>query len=52
MLGIRYLKCPPTTHVLHFKDGKVRREGAGLSFWYYRPTSTIVRASHSAAFSG
>ncbi|MBI2825149.1 MAG: SPFH domain-containing protein [Planctomycetia bacterium] len=42
MLGIRYLKVAPTTHVLHFKRGKIVREGAGLSFFYFAPTSTIV----------
>ena len=42
MFGIRYLKVPPTTYVLHYKAGKVVREGAGQSFFYYSPTSTIV----------
>lgn len=42
MFGIAFIKAPPTTYVLHFKDGKVVREGPGLSFFYYSPTSTIV----------
>ena len=42
MLGIAYLKTPPTTYVLHYKAGRVKREGGGLSFLYYRPTSTVV----------
>ncbi len=42
MFGIGYLKAPPTTYVLHYKSGRVKREGAGLSFFYYRPTSTVV----------
>ena len=42
MFGIAFIKAPPTTYVLHFKDGKVVREGPGLSFFYYAPTSTIV----------
>jgi hypothetical protein len=42
MFGIRYMKAPPTTYVLHYKSGRVKREGAGLSFLYYAPTSTIV----------
>ena len=42
MFGISYLKTPPTTFVLHFKSGKLVRSGAGLSFLYYRPTSTIA----------
>lgn len=42
MFGIRYLKTAPTTYVLHYKDGRARREGAGASFFYYAPSSTIV----------
>jgi hypothetical protein len=42
VFGIAFIKAPPTTYVLHFKDGKVVREGPGLSFFYYAPTSTIV----------
>ena len=42
MFGIEYLKATPTTYVLHFKAGAVKREGPGLSFLYYRPTSTVV----------
>jgi hypothetical protein len=42
MLGIRYIKVPPTTHVMQYKSGRVVREGAGLSFLYYAPTSVIV----------
>src|SRR5580700_3995262 len=42
MLTIRFMKAPPTTYVLQFKNGQVRREGPGLSFFYYAPTSTIV----------
>jgi hypothetical protein len=43
MFGINYLKAPPTTHVLHFKRGQVVKSGAGLSFFYYSPTSVIVQ---------
>ena len=42
MLGIKYLKVPPTTHVIQFRRGKVVKSGAGLSFFYYAPTSVIV----------
>jgi hypothetical protein len=34
---------------LHFKDGRVKREGAGLSFFYYGPTSTVVTVPLSSA---
>jgi regulator of protease activity HflC (stomatin/prohibitin superfamily) len=42
MLPIRYMKATPTTYVLQFKNGRVRREGSGLSFFYYAPTTTLV----------
>src|SRR5262245_40605362 len=37
-----YIKVPPTTYVLQYKGGRVRRQGPGLTFWYFRPASTIV----------
>ena len=43
MLGFRYLKSTPTTYVLHHHGGKLVREGVGLSFWYFAPTSVIAQ---------
>jgi hypothetical protein len=42
MFGISYIKVDPTTFVLHYSNGKVQREGAGLSFFYFAPNSSIV----------
>ena len=42
MLGIRYFKAPPTLHVLQYRRGQVVREGAGVAFFYYAPTTTLV----------
>lgn len=42
MLGIRYHKVPPTTHVIQYRNGKIVRQGKGLSFFYFQPTSTIA----------
>lgn len=42
MFSIRFMKAPPTTYVLHYKRGAIKRQGPGLSFFYYAPTSTIV----------
>jgi regulator of protease activity HflC (stomatin/prohibitin superfamily) len=39
---ISYIKIPATHYAIHFQQGKVRREGLGLSFFYYAPTSTIM----------
>jgi hypothetical protein len=42
MLGIRFIKSQPTVHLMQFRSGKLVREGAGQSFYYYAPTSTLV----------
>jgi len=42
MMGIRYMKASPTTYVLHYSGGRLKREGPGLSFFYYQPTSVIA----------
>jgi len=49
MLGIRFMKVPPSTYLLHYQDGKIKREGAGLSFFYYAPTSSIVALPAASA---
>jgi regulator of protease activity HflC (stomatin/prohibitin superfamily) len=38
---------------MHFQDGRIVRQGAGLSFWYFVPTATIVDVpvqSHDVPF--
>jgi hypothetical protein len=42
MLGFRYIKSQPTVHLMQFRGGKLVREGAGASFFYYAPTTTLV----------
>ncbi|MFO1218054.1 MAG: SPFH domain-containing protein [Burkholderiaceae bacterium] len=42
MLGIRFIKTQPTTHLMQFRRGRLVRQGAGLSFFYYAPASTLV----------
>lgn len=39
---LSFIKVPPTTYILQYKNGHIKRQGAGLSFIYYAPTSTIV----------
>src|SRR5215831_17094951 len=39
---LSFTKVPPTTYVLHYQNGRIRHEGAGLSFFYWAPTSTII----------
>jgi regulator of protease activity HflC (stomatin/prohibitin superfamily) len=42
MLGIGYVKVQPTTHLIAYRNGKVVREGPGLSFFYFKPTTSLV----------
>ncbi|MBI3926915.1 MAG: SPFH domain-containing protein [Armatimonadetes bacterium] len=42
MFGIRFVKFHPTTYAIHYRNGRIVREGAGLSFLYYAPTSSLV----------
>ncbi|MBI9077019.1 MAG: SPFH domain-containing protein [Desulfatibacillum sp.] len=42
MLGIKFKKIEPTDFVLQYKRGQVVREGAGLSFFYFAPTTSLV----------
>ena len=37
-----YVKVPATHYALHFQQGRIRREGLGLSFFYYAPRATIA----------
>src|SRR5437660_7013556 len=46
---IAYMKAPPMKYVLHYRQGKIRREGAGLSFFYYVAASTIVTVPFASA---
>ncbi|MFZ6679405.1 SPFH domain-containing protein [Undibacterium sp. Tian12W] len=42
MFSIKFIKFQPTTYVLQFKNGNLRREGAGLAFFYYAPTTSML----------
>src|SRR5215470_16676561 len=46
---VKFIKVPPTTYVLQYQHGKIKREGAGLSFFYYTPSSTIVTVPLASA---
>ena len=37
----RHLRSEPTSHVLHYRGGRLRSEGPGLAFWF-RPIDTAV----------
>ena len=38
---LRHLRSEPTYHVLRYRNGDLRRDGAGLAFWF-RPIATAV----------
>jgi len=42
MLGFRFIKSQPTTYLLLYEKGKVKREGVGLAFFYFAPTASLV----------
>lgn len=41
MFGFNYTKFDSSQYVFLFKNGKVLKEGKGLSFWYFAPSSSI-----------
>lgn len=43
MLGIKFIKVQPTDYVLQYRKGKPVREGVGLAFFYFGPTTSLVR---------
>lgn len=42
MFGIRFIKVQPTTYLLEYRGGKLKREGKGLAFFYFAPTTSLV----------
>lgn len=42
MFGIKHIKFDSMTYVLHFTNGSIKKEGRGLSFFYFAPNSSIA----------
>jgi len=42
MFGIKFIKAQPTTWLMQYRNGRIAREGAGLSFFYFAPISSLV----------
>ncbi|OCJ00227.1 hypothetical protein A6U86_11435 [Rhizobium sp. AC27/96] len=42
MFGFRFIKAQPTQYVIQYRNGRPQREGAGLSFWYFAPSTSLV----------
>ena len=49
MFGVRYFKASPTTFVMQYVNGRVKREGVGLSFFYFDLGATLVAVPVGAA---
>lgn len=42
MFGINFIKFQPNIYALKYKNGKIVKEGIGLSFFYHAPTTSLV----------
>jgi len=42
MFGFQFIKFQPNDYLLRYKNGKIVKEGVGLSFFYYAPTTSLV----------
>jgi len=42
MFGFRFIKTQPTQYVIQYRNGRARRQGGGLAFWYFAPSSTLT----------
>ena len=42
MLGINFIKFDSMDYVIHYQNGKLKKEGRGLSFFYFQPSASIV----------
>lgn len=49
MFGIQFVKAQPNRYFMQYRKGKVVREGAGLSFFYYAPMSSLVAVPQASA---
>ena len=42
MLNFKFIKFLPSEYVIRYKKGKIVQEGAGISFMYYVPNTSVV----------
>src|SRR5260370_11099469 len=42
MLGFRFIKTEPTQYVIQYRNRRPVREGAGLAFWYFAPSTSMI----------
>jgi regulator of protease activity HflC (stomatin/prohibitin superfamily) len=46
---MRFIKVQPTTYLMQFRHGHIVRDGAGLAFFYYAPTTSLVAVPIASA---
>jgi len=42
LFGWRHLRAEPSFHVLHYRRGKLKRSGRGLSFWFHPLAGSVA----------
>lgn len=42
MFGFKFISFDSMTYAIHYKKGHIKREGKGLSFFYYKPSSSLT----------
>lgn len=42
MFGIKFIKVDPSTYLIKSSNGKINKEGFGLSFFYHAPSTSLV----------
>ncbi|MBN2221446.1 MAG: SPFH domain-containing protein [Vallitaleaceae bacterium] len=43
MFGLKYIKYQPHEYCIQYRNGRIIREGIGLSFYYYIPKTSLVK---------
>lgn len=43
MFGLKFMKFEPNEYVILYKNGVIKKQGKGLSFWYYSPKESIAK---------
>jgi len=49
MFGFQFIKFTPAYHVFHYSSGRLKRSGAGLAFYFYKPSDSIVAVPLASA---
>lgn len=42
MFGLNFISFDSMTYAIHYQKGRIKREGKGLSFFYYKPSSSLT----------